>query len=179
MRRVTKLLVMLCLGAWVGSATHASPDLGRLATEFDAAWIAAGGPPPPLGVAFVALTEQERSMLGITDGRGVRLIAVDTGSLGERLGLHVNDIVVGLNGNPVRSGEEFVDLVRSRDPAVTPYFEVFTHNSASSPPAGAPDASASASQSESAPIDCGPNPTVECAIQMLRDSWSKLREVMK
>lgn len=168
------LLTVICFGAALGSVAHASPDLGRLATEFDAAWAAAGGPPPPLGVAFVALTEDERSMLGITDGRGVRLTDVNTGSLGERLGLNVNDIVVGFNGNPVRSGEEFVDLVRSRDPSTTPYFETFALNSVDSSAASAP-----ASQSESAPIDCGPNPTVECAMRLLRDSWSKLREVMK
>jgi membrane-associated protease RseP (regulator of RpoE activity) len=174
MRKLTWVLITIVLNVCIGSAAKASADLGRLAIEFETAWAAAGGPAPPLGVALVDLTENERSTLGITDGRGIRLTAVNAGSLGERLGLEVNDIIVGLNGNPVRSGEEFVNLARSRDPAVIPYFEVFISNSASSPAAGAP-----MPQTGSTPIDCGPNPTVECAMQMLRDSWSKLREAVR
>lgn len=173
MRHVTSALSTMILGTFLCVSASASTELGRLASEFDAAWAAAGGPAPPLGVSLVSLTDSERSMLGITDGRGVRLTGVDQGSLGERLGLKVNDIVVGLNGSPVHSGEEFVSLVRSRDPARSPYFELLAQASAA-PTMGAP-----AAQSDAAPIDCGPNPTVECSMRMLRESWSKLREALK
>lgn len=174
MRRVMSVWVVIIVGAVVGLPVKASTALGQLANQFDAAWVAAGGVAPPLGVSLVDLTIDERTTLGIADGRGVRLIAVDSGSLGERLGLKANDIVVGLNGSPVRSGEEFVNLVRSRDTARPPSFELFTYtpmsSSASGPPAPPPG---------STPIDCGPNPTFECAMQVLRESWSKLREAMK
>lgn len=174
MRRLTKLLMTIWLGLLICSTVKASTELGRLASEFNAAWAVAQGPAPPLGIAFIALTENERSMLGITDGRGVRLTAVDAGSLGERIGLKVNDIVVGFNGSAVRSGEDLVTLARSRDAAATPRFDLFTHT-----PSNRPAAGAAAPQSGATQIDCGPNPTVECAMQLLRDSWSKLREAVR
>lgn len=171
---VKKILLITAM-LLLAPAGHASSDLNQLSNAFEVAWQTVGGPPPPIGIALVALTETDRTTLGIVDGRGVRITEVASGGIADRLGIKVNDIVVAFNGVSVRSPEELVAAVRARDPSSTPNFELYSRSVNAAPQTSGQ----STGGSNTGVIDCGPNPTVECAMNMLRDSWLKLREAIK
>ncbi|WP_291916711.1 PDZ domain-containing protein [Limnohabitans sp.] len=163
--------IVLSFSAKANDLAGAS-DMGALSRQFESAWHQVAGRPPPIGVALAPLIEVERTQLGVTDGRGVRITAVLPGSTAERMGLKARDIVLAFNGVPVHSPQELAQAVSMRDPHVMPVVELHA-TSAGAAPAPWPGA-------VNAPItDCGPNPTLECSARLLRDSWRQLRDALR
>lgn len=161
----------LSLPAKAGNLAGAG-DMGALLRQFESAWHQVAGRPPPIGVGLAPLSDVERAQLGLKDGRGVRITDVLPGSTAERMGLKARDIVLAFNGVPVHSTQELVQAVSMRDPHVMPVVELHATPALAAP---APGPSAM-----DAPVtDCGPNPTLECSVRLLRDSWRQLRDVLR
>jgi len=149
-------------------------DLSALSRQFEAAWQTVMPKPPPIGISVAALAGEDRSRLQLHDGRGVRIVQVAPGSLAERMGLKAGDVVLAFNGMAVQSPEQLVQLVGARDPQAPPRFELHT------PLAGPVPAAPASAQTPQPPVDdCGPNPTVECSVRLLRESWRYLRDVLR
>lgn len=60
-----------------------------------------------------------REQLGLAEGRGFAVVAVDPGSDAERLGIRTNDVLLSIDGRPVRQPAEVVTALAARAPAIT------------------------------------------------------------
>jgi serine protease Do len=78
-----------------------------------------------LGVQMGELTEADRRLLGITDGRGVLVNGVLEGEPADRAGLQVEDIVLSINDVPVSSSPEMLGVIADVFPGEAARFEVF------------------------------------------------------
>lgn len=93
------------------SAPAPSPALPRL-----------GAPAPGgvrhdiLGVVLEELGADERAKFGLSDGAGMRIGRVESGTLAERLGLARGQILVELDGESVRTREDVTRKVQARKP---------------------------------------------------------------
>ncbi|MBX3159015.1 MAG: PDZ domain-containing protein [Deltaproteobacteria bacterium] len=78
-------------------------------------------PPPPretprLGVVVTELSPELRQHFGAPEDRGVLVARVSPGSMAERAGIRVGDVIVEVRGTPVSSGEDVRQALRRSTP---------------------------------------------------------------
>jgi hypothetical protein len=60
-----------------------------------------------------------REQLGLAEGRGFAVSSVDPRSDAERLGIRANDILISIDGRPVKQPAEVATALAARGPAIT------------------------------------------------------------
>ena len=69
-----------------------------------------------LGINIRDLDDHGAAMLGLRSAKGVEIIAVDHDAPAGRAGLHLRDVIVSVNGEPVVSAQQFRETMRSFPP---------------------------------------------------------------
>ena len=87
------------------------------AQENDAAELVfISAPASYLGVNIRDLDDHSAAMLGLKSAKGVEVIAVDHDAPAGRAGLHLRDVIVSVNGDPVTSAQQFRETMRAFPP---------------------------------------------------------------
>ena len=73
-----------------------------------------GASKPRLGVAVNALDAAQRTQLGVPAGRGTIVEQVQPGSVAERAGLRVGDVIIDVDGDVTRDGEDILRALADR-----------------------------------------------------------------
>ncbi len=68
-------------------------------------------PPPRLGIATYTLTPDMAAMMGVAQGGGALVASVAAESPGQEAGIQPGDVLVAINGQPVRIAEDVARLV--------------------------------------------------------------------
>ena len=69
-----------------------------------------------LGIVVLPIPSDEASKLGVTQGPGVVVYQVQSGSGADRAGLKAGDVITGLNGQPVSDPNSFRNAIASTQP---------------------------------------------------------------
>jgi len=69
-----------------------------------------------LGIVVLPIPSEEASKLGVTQGPGVVVYQVQSGSGADRAGLKAGDVITGLNGQPVTDPNSFRNAIASTQP---------------------------------------------------------------
>jgi S1-C subfamily serine protease len=69
-----------------------------------------------LGIVVLPIPSEEASKLGVTQGPGVVVYQVQSGSGADRAGLKAGDVITGLNGQPVTDPNSFRNAIASSQP---------------------------------------------------------------
>lgn len=69
-----------------------------------------------LGIIVLKIPSEEASKLGVTQGPGVVVYAVQPGSAADRIGIKQGDVITALNGNAVNDPNSFRNLIASTPP---------------------------------------------------------------
>jgi S1-C subfamily serine protease len=69
-----------------------------------------------LGIVVLPIPSQEASKLGVTQGPGVVVYQVQSGSGADRAGLKAGDVITGLNGQAVTDPNSFRNAIASTQP---------------------------------------------------------------
>ena len=77
-----------------------------------------------LGVGIADVTSERKQELKLKDDRGVEVTQVDQDAPAGKAGLKENDVIVGFNGTPVESAEQFKRLMRETPPGRTVAFDI-------------------------------------------------------
>jgi S1-C subfamily serine protease len=64
-----------------------------------------------LGISVRNLTAEEARRTGVTNGRGVYVARVESGSAADRSGIKAGDIILRFDGFPIRSAGQLAGLV--------------------------------------------------------------------
>lgn len=107
----------LGLTLWLGGPATAQPS-GRGGTDAAPDPLVAPVVPPPSGNAYLGVTvftnsPSWRELLKRSEAQGALVVLVDPASPAANAGLAVGDVIVGIDGAQVRSGEEVGRLLRS------------------------------------------------------------------
>jgi hypothetical protein len=96
-------LAAICVAALVVAAGS-----GRAKGQFPKAQAAPGVQPVAdwLGIAAPELSARERTALKVTDVAGAVVVGVYPGSPAEAAGLRLGDVIVEINGKPIRTADE-------------------------------------------------------------------------
>lgn len=90
------------------------PTLG--AQENDAEFILISAPASYLGVNIRDIDDHAAAMLGLKSTSGVEVIAVDHDAPAGRAGLHLRDVILTVDGQPVKSAQQFRETMRGFPP---------------------------------------------------------------
>jgi len=82
-----------------------------------------------LGVGLTAVTPALQRALRLGTNRGALVQDVTASTPAERAGLRAYDVVVGVDGRPIRSDEELIRYISARLPGVTAQIEVWRDGS--------------------------------------------------
>ncbi|MCH7521045.1 MAG: PDZ domain-containing protein, partial [Candidatus Marinimicrobia bacterium] len=52
-----------------------------------------------------------QTYLGLSERRGFLITAIDEGSAGEQAGLQIGDVILEVNGRPVNSKRDFINII--------------------------------------------------------------------
>ena len=69
-----------------------------------------------LGIVVLKIPSEEATKLGVTQGPGVVVYQVQSGSGADRAGLRRGDIIAGLNGTPVTDPNSFRNAIAGTAP---------------------------------------------------------------
>jgi len=69
-----------------------------------------------LGITVLKIPSEEASKLGVTQGPGVVVYQVQSGSAADRAGLRQGDVITALNGNPVTDPNSFRNAIAATAP---------------------------------------------------------------
>lgn len=72
-----------------------------------------------IGLLPRPITEQDAKDLGLPRAMGAEVASVERGSPAARAGLRAGDIIIEINGNPVRDNNELVSMVTATRPGTT------------------------------------------------------------
>jgi S1-C subfamily serine protease len=106
------LLIVLLLSAPVGRASSG----GHAQTQH---------PPGYLGIEFHDLTAEQAAALHLRDKRGVEVLLVDHDGPAASAGLQPHDLITGINGHIVASGEALHRMIRDTGAGVQVTLSVF------------------------------------------------------
>ena len=74
-----------------------------------------GGGPRKLGIEYMELGEQLAAYFKLADKKGVLVTAVDADGPAAKAGVKAGDVILELDGKPVRGGEDLQDAVRDAE----------------------------------------------------------------
>jgi len=80
-----------------------------------------------LGVVVRSVTEKEAQEYGLHESKGVAITSVQPDGILGKAGFEVNDIILGINGQPVSDVQSFVNLIESLTPRHWVQFLVLDH----------------------------------------------------
>ena len=71
---------------------------------------------PRLGVSIANVTEADAEVYGLSEIAGAEVTSVQPGTPAERAGIRVGDVIVGLDGQPIRDATELQTALARRQP---------------------------------------------------------------
>jgi len=80
-----------------------------------------------LGVVVRSVTEKEAQEYGLHESKGVAITSLQPDGILGKAGFEVNDIILGINGQPVSDVQSFVNLIESLTPRHWVQFLVLDH----------------------------------------------------
>ena len=80
-----------------------------------------------LGVVVRSVTEKEAQEYGLHESKGVAIKSLQPDGILGKAGFEVNDIILGINGQPVSDVQSFVNLIESLTPRHWVQFLVLDH----------------------------------------------------
>ena len=80
-----------------------------------------------LGVVVRSVTEKEGQKYGLHESKGVAITSLQPDGILGKAGFEVNDIILGINGQPVSDVQSFVNLIESLTPRHWVQFLVLDH----------------------------------------------------
>ena len=113
--RISHLLHAAIIGAL--SLPLCIPSQAMAAQENDTAeLLLISAPASYLGVNIRDLDDHAAAILGLKSAQGVEVTAVDHDAPAGRAGLHLRDVIVAVNGEPVKSAQQFRETMRGFPP---------------------------------------------------------------
>lgn len=82
-------------------------------------------PRPTIGIRVESLTPARIAEKELGDTRGVLAIRIEVGSIADDSGLKVNDVIETINRQPIRSAEDFKEVITSLNPGDPVVLQVY------------------------------------------------------